>query len=99
MVVRAGVYLFTALTVAALVAGCAWGMRVRVLNIPEESDSFREARLPVAAGVALFGVLPPVFALAGLAAGVRLCWWEYMLAGVSVACGAVGALALDGSAI
>jgi hypothetical protein len=88
------VYLFAVLTGAAVIGWTLWLACVRTENLPDDVASFLEARRPVAAGLVLLGVLSLACALAGLAWGGPLRWWEYLIADAAVLCGAMGALVI-----
>lgn len=92
--VRSGVYLFAVLTLTALIGWASWLARVWFENVPEDIDLFLEACRPVAAAVALLGVLSLACAFAGLARRHPLRWWDYLIAGATALCGAVSAFVI-----
>ncbi len=94
MVARYGVYLFAGLTCAVLLAWALWFGHVWSENLPEDVPSFLAARRPVAAGVALLGVLPLACAVTGFAWGRSLRWWDYLIAGAAAVYGVAGALVI-----
>jgi hypothetical protein len=93
-VARGGVYLFAGLTPAAFIGWALWLARVRFENVREDVFFFLEACGPVAAAVALLGLLSLACACAGFVWGRPLRWWDYLIAGAAALCGAAGAFVI-----
>ncbi len=94
-VVRAAVYLSASLAPAALVGLGGWLAWAWHWNTAENVASFRrfrEAWALAAVGFCVLGALPLATALVGLMRGVRLRWWDFLVAGAAVLFGAGGIL-------